>query len=118
LSAEEESEYESLAVRNAIRMAADTPSGVVGKELIGNLAWGNGSVQGRITEKAGMTYAPVGLKTLKTCLVERLEKGLYPGVEIVGEGRKQKVFFDSAKSFESVMTGLRTVLLERLPKDM
>lgn len=118
LTAAEEAEYESIAVRNAIRMCSDAPSEVSTMELVGNLAWGNGSVQGRNSNKVGLSYAPVGLKTLKTILEDRISKGIYPGVEVVGEGRKQKVFFPDSTTLNSVILGLRTVLLEKLPSNM
>lgn len=118
LTVAEEAEYESIAVRNAIRMCSDAPSEVFNMELVGNLAWGNGSVQGRNKYKEGLSYAPVGLKTLKKVLEERISKGIYPGVEVEGEGRKQKVFFPDCATLNSVILGLRTVLLEKLPNNM
>lgn len=118
LTAAEEAEYESIAVRNAIRMCSDAPSEVSTMEFVGNLAWGNGSVQGRNSNKVGLSYAPVGLKTLKTVLADRVSKGIYPGVEIEGEGRKQMVYFPDSATLNSVIIGLQTVLLEKLPKNM
>lgn len=115
VSGDYEALCESDAIGAALRQAADLPDGIDGKQMIGNLAWGNGSTQGH-SAVSGATTLGIGLNTLKAHIEAGSVDGSYPSVAVQGEGRAKTVTIGTAAAFQRVVAGTRTALLSMLQR--
>ena len=96
---------EGLALKTAIEDASDVPSEIFDLDMVGNWAWGNGSAQGEIN---GLVKSiPFGLNTLKEYLVSTTHHCHHSHIQILGEGRKQRVYIPNSRHLETVFEELR-----------
>jgi hypothetical protein len=113
VSADDESKYEHAAIKYGLENGIDVDEAVSELILVGNLAWGNGSMQG-VHSTHGSFARPFGLKNLKK-EVERIidsddiglkSIGLGSTLRIEGEGRKQTLVVSNLSSLEVLFENL------------
>ena len=102
VSSDDESKYEHAAIKYGLENGIDVDESVSDLRLVGNLAWGNGSMQG-VHSTHGSFSRPFGLKNLKK-EVERIiyseDSELDHTLRIDGEGRKQTLVVSNLSSLE------------------